>query len=63
MKLFSVSDVLSATTGRLVSDRHMDEELEYELDPRTPCELYGHRYAYDNSMDEYDSCLDCGEKR
>ena len=24
MKLFSVSDVLSATTGRLVSDRHME---------------------------------------
>jgi len=24
MKLFSISDVLSVTTGRLVSDRHMD---------------------------------------
>jgi hypothetical protein len=33
-----------------------DGEVQY-----TPCEEYGHRYKFEDSEEEFDQCLDCGE--
>jgi hypothetical protein len=27
----------------------------------TPCEMYGHRFQYDDGAEVFDSCVDCGE--